>query len=482
MKLFKIFALTIFTLSLKGSFACSFEVDKYVLSSEKRIKESIEQVLSSENFKKAPDLCLFLEKEISETMLALEENLAEDGKKDFTDFVLKNVINNQSLNSYFLNFAILNTEPVSIELSAWQNRALEKFLNIYKNNGSLISNEDKELFKKTDLVKKEFLYLKGKDIASDKMNDFTILNYNYLALNDFEKKSFAKEVLAKNPDVICLEGVFLKEDAELLYDQLKKNYEHFYVDIDSDSINLNSGLFVASKFAIAQPQAHFFNGFSCFEFFVLNNQNELMGLVYLFDLQLMNKGSSDIEKFLKGLNNENLMDLIPVLICGNFRENKGSQIKISTFTWLLQDYLFMDQNMVKFTNEQFRLNGNDGIFSMVKNDSIKERKLLKKFEGIRSYNEIFANENNMNYKMKREGLNTVWCHLRDDEGFHGHVSAYVEGDSDNDGHARVEVEEHYTYKTDSGVSVSASVSAEAKVDNTGNAEAKGSVGLTGEWK
>jgi len=67
--------------------------------------------------------------------------------------------------------------------------------------------------------------------------------------------------LKKNADVVCLQEVHDEESAYALFRKIKHIYPYFYINIGADvavvnpnHIALNSGLFVASKYLINNPQ------------------------------------------------------------------------------------------------------------------------------------------------------------------------------------------------------------------------------------
>lgn len=280
----------------------------------------------------------------------------------------------------------------------------------YENKNRFAASQNKELLlKMSELPRKDrFLYLKGKNTTSNKLNEFTILNCNFFALKNSESKREIEKILTKNPDILCLEGVFLNEDVNFLFSRLKENYAFFYVDIGSIQSGKNSGLFVASKFVIERAQMQFFQELPCFDFFVMNNQKETMGRVYLFDSQMTK--NSNIEKFLESLKEDNLKSSIPVLICGNLdKDSKDLRTELPTFTWLLQERFFLKQNsVIKFKNWPLELNENVGIFSTVKKEFIKEKKSSSSFENIHYPDLAMPNISNIKIEETDKGIDISW--------------------------------------------------------------------------
>ena len=64
----------------------------------------------------------------------------------------------------------------------------------------------------------------------------------------------ASRIQEQNVDVVCLYELFDTDAALCLYDQMKGNYAHFYFNVGPRPIGPASGIFVASKFAIKDPE------------------------------------------------------------------------------------------------------------------------------------------------------------------------------------------------------------------------------------
>ncbi|MBX9745186.1 MAG: endonuclease/exonuclease/phosphatase family protein [Chlamydiales bacterium] len=82
-----------------------------------------------------------------------------------------------------------------------------------------------------------------------------------LDLSDEQRvEEIAKMIRANNPDIACLQEVSDLEDALSLYRKLSPEFAEFYLNIGATPFILqnNSGLFVASKQAITNPQFHSF--------------------------------------------------------------------------------------------------------------------------------------------------------------------------------------------------------------------------------
>jgi endonuclease/exonuclease/phosphatase family metal-dependent hydrolase len=82
-----------------------------------------------------------------------------------------------------------------------------------------------------------------------------------LELSDEQRvEEIAKRIKESNPDIACLQEVSDLKDALSLYHKLSPEFADFYLNIGSTPFILqnNSGLFVASKHAIRDPQFHSF--------------------------------------------------------------------------------------------------------------------------------------------------------------------------------------------------------------------------------
>ena len=66
-------------------------------------------------------------------------------------------------------------------------------------------------------------------------------------------KPIINEILNQNADVICLGEVFNPLVDKNLYEGLKNTYKYFYLNIGPKTIGVSSGLFVASKIALSNP-------------------------------------------------------------------------------------------------------------------------------------------------------------------------------------------------------------------------------------
>ena len=118
-----------------------------------------------------------------------------------------------------------------------------------------------------------FIFLKGRGKKREKGSMVTILSGNVLFMPDLFTYFFggvsswvqrvdalASLFIEKGADVICLQEVHDGESAYQLYDRLKNDYAYFHMNIgtdhavlNSEELSLNSGLFIASKLPIEDP-------------------------------------------------------------------------------------------------------------------------------------------------------------------------------------------------------------------------------------
>lgn len=137
-------------------------------------------------------------------------------------------------------------------------------------------------------LKHAFLYARG--TAGEKLIDenqcsFTLLSWNVCCIPGFSLESgvvpyplrieaIAQRIIQENCDVVCLYEVFETIAAEQIQRSLAASgYTHFYFNIGPNNLGLNSGLFVASKCAVQNPQ-----------FVPFKNQRHIQRGVFSFDL------------------------------------------------------------------------------------------------------------------------------------------------------------------------------------------------------
>jgi endonuclease/exonuclease/phosphatase family metal-dependent hydrolase len=147
-----------------------------------------------------------------------------------------------------------------------------------------------------------FIYLEGGLKAKTVGNAFTLFSWNICgvgagyAISDggvipwpFRIEGIIKKIQEKNADVICLSEVMDIKTGLHIYEAIKKDYCHFYLNIGPRTIGISSGLFIASKFAIKHPE---FTPFPK-EMLVGRTKNAEKG-VFAFDVQSAGKAFARI--------------------------------------------------------------------------------------------------------------------------------------------------------------------------------------------
>lgn len=78
---------------------------------------------------------------------------------------------------------------------------------------------------------------------------------------EFRMDEIVDKIKEENPDILCLQEVYDQKAAAQLYQKLRGQYRHFYCNIgprtfglSTASFGLSSGLFVASRYEIENPQ------------------------------------------------------------------------------------------------------------------------------------------------------------------------------------------------------------------------------------
>jgi endonuclease/exonuclease/phosphatase family metal-dependent hydrolase len=127
------------------------------------------------------------------------------------------------------------------------------------------------------MPRNEYSYIEGltrEKLINENAPGFSILNFNVCFLPGklsllyggmLPWKSRIKKIAARinqiDADIVCLQEVFEGKAAEMLIEQMKGNYAHFYINIGprtfgftEASAGLSSGLFLASKIKIENPE------------------------------------------------------------------------------------------------------------------------------------------------------------------------------------------------------------------------------------
>jgi hypothetical protein len=118
------------------------------------------------------------------------------------------------------------------------------------------------------LQKEPYVYRKGNVEEKDlKSSTFTLLSWNICytqggyEITDGGVLSSPERILAlsdkiveQDADVVCLYEVFDINTALYLYEKMKNTYAHFYFSMGPRVVGPSSGIFVATKFAVEDPQ------------------------------------------------------------------------------------------------------------------------------------------------------------------------------------------------------------------------------------
>ncbi len=172
-------------------------------------------------------------------------------------------------------------------------------------------------------------------------------------------KPLAQEVIKTKADVVCLQEVFSEDAFHALYDQLKGEYTYFYgligprfLGLSFQSVGMPSGLFVASKYPIENPEFTLFEdrGFPMnqgFFDFVIKKTPEISGHIYVSHMQSLdekkftevraNQMKQVIEKMEKDLTKSK--GSMPFFLCGDLNIPVGSNEPAEE---LLSSYFYND--------------------------------------------------------------------------------------------------------------------------------------------
>ncbi len=118
------------------------------------------------------------------------------------------------------------------------------------------------------LQKEPYAYRKGNGVEKVVQDSrFTLLSWNICytqggyeisdgGVISFPEriKSLSDKILEQDADVVCLYEVFDINTALYLHEKMKNQYAHFYFSMGTRVIGPSSGIFVATKFAVEDPQ------------------------------------------------------------------------------------------------------------------------------------------------------------------------------------------------------------------------------------
>lgn len=268
-----------------------------------------------------------------------------------------------------LRFAENHTAPDSLSPSQ-RTYAYRMVCSLHTDSSDLkirIENLEKTL---SQQEQHSYTYLQGS--APEKVfagDSISVLNLNICSFEDrlpllwggmlpwkLRMDEMAAQLQAQNPDVICLQEVFDEKAGAALYDHLQKQYRYFYINIaprnfclHSSSLGISSGLFVASKYRIENPQFIAFGKNSpperSYGFFhaTVTSQNKILSHVVTTHLQPSEEGSVWREKQIQQILDYmmKIADSAPCLLCGDLNVEWSSQ---EPAEFLLKKHFFNSNN------------------------------------------------------------------------------------------------------------------------------------------
>ncbi|HSX12135.1 MAG TPA: endonuclease/exonuclease/phosphatase family protein [Rhabdochlamydiaceae bacterium] len=196
-----------------------------------------------------------------------------------------------------------------------------------------------------------FVYRTGEGkekLSSD--GSFSILNLNVCGFADIlpmlyggptpwkeRIDSLINRIEETDADLICLQEVFDPEAGEAFYERLKSKYPYFYTNIGPrvDVIGIPSGLFVASKYKIENPQFTLFDkrekvrSYGFFEFDIKSGERHL-GHITTTHLQPFQTPTAqeirtkELEQVMKVLQEKAKISQVPFFLCGDLNIQWGS--------------------------------------------------------------------------------------------------------------------------------------------------------------
>lgn len=149
----------------------------------------------------------------------------------------------------------------------------------------------------------------------------------------------ASLILNQNADVICLYEVHEVNSAYALCHKLKNDYAYFYLDIGPSFLEMNSGLFVASKYKVVDPQ------FKPFHYLGMQNQinkgyfsfkivdeDQIVAQIYTTHLQPYRKNvdeeirKAELNEIIENIHlNYTIKISYPIVLCGDLNIPWGSE-------------------------------------------------------------------------------------------------------------------------------------------------------------
>ncbi|MBS0653514.1 MAG: endonuclease/exonuclease/phosphatase family protein [Verrucomicrobia bacterium] len=399
----------------------SDEIEDFQYETEQMFEKTIDRLIALPDDQKTAESVLRpwsrLSNEIVErftvlTFLAYSElpccRDAEEALEDLLGYLSESVVHNENLIHSFITFAD-RALVENGEISPYDCHSLNCVLESCENvSGSLTSVDEKVLKRLTDLSSRHemtpYRYLKGQ--APEKVaspgSEFTVLSLNtcfvpgrypYLfggVLLPWKDRvsALADKILSVNADVVCLQEVHAEDASNALYEELKKEYSHFYTAIGPrvlgfslESLGLPSGLFIASKYPIENPQFTLFSlsgvqmNYGFFDF-QIKCGNDPIGHIYTTHMQSLKYHQFDqiraaqLSQILEKMEDDSKLTHrnVPFFLCGDFNIPLGSdEPGLELINAYFEDDYNRDQDAVNAENRTCTDYFTNYFFSPTKN-------------------------------------------------------------------------------------------------------------------
>lgn len=335
-----------------------------------------------------------------------------------------------------------------------------------------------------------YFHLNGISSTIHSHGSFAVFNLNMQSLLEtpVSLELLSESILSTNADVICLQEVFDDQIIYSLYEQLKDRYTHFYVEIGPrsfgfsfDPLSLPSGLFIASKYAIENPEFTPFtnkddlinDGF--FDFVIKDKKNSL-GHLYTACLRAQPGRAKKMNQIIEKMQKDFLAtgkEGLPFFLCSDL----GSALDFQEEA-IINTYFF-DASNEKSRDVAFFLEFLPDLFEEIGHQHVIETaqvyidaQAVGLLSTIRRQN-LYAIEpfcKNLGRIYSNESLMMLCGN-----------SAGASAGADSDGNATVEGHVSHTEKDDKGNSSSFEFRGEVSRDNDGNFKAEARISYEREF-
>ncbi|MBS3904739.1 MAG: endonuclease/exonuclease/phosphatase family protein [Simkania sp.] len=356
----------------------SEEVSQYLRQAQDNLLQSVDALLSIPDHQKTSENILrrwnHLNSELLGNFSVLtfltqtefpSKGYAAQAIAELQAFIFKVLVQNGKL-SHFLMTCSKEMILQDTSLTPYERHEIQHLLDSYENIKDRLTKEEqrtisqlKEINAKHD--SNPFIYLESATPSKATLQDntpkqLTILtlntcfvpgNFPYLyggVIQPWQKRvlPLAKKILETHADVICLQEVHEEEASLALYEALKNEYTYFYgamgprvLGFSLNTLGRPSGLFVASKYPIENPQFTRFaeTGFPMnygFFDFTITDGTTALGHIYTTHMQSLNWDqfaqirALQLEQILEKMH-EDLDRTIPFFLCGDLNIPYGSK-------------------------------------------------------------------------------------------------------------------------------------------------------------